>query len=67
MSKQVIQLGRSKAMSQFSHTTVLPYCSLALPAHTGPVFQEKAFGLPALRMNRLSPPPAYLIAPVSMT
>lgn len=50
MSKQIIQLGRSKAMSQFSHTTVLPYCSLALPAPTGPVFHEKAFGLPALRM-----------------
>lgn len=50
MSKQVIQLGRSKAMSQFSHTTMLPYCSLALPAPTGPVFEEKAFGLPALRM-----------------
>lgn len=50
MSKQVIQLGRSKAMSQFSHTNVLPYCSLALPAPTGPVFQKNAFGFPALMM-----------------
>jgi len=45
MSKQVIQLGSSKAMSQF------PYRSSALPVPSGLQLPGEGFGLPALRVT----------------